>query len=263
MSIPEIKDSRKAKNGSRHNRCKVLGITFFNGSIEDAISESLEGGLVLAPSGPGLSQLGTNKAYTTALLESDINIIDSGFMVLCWNVYGRQKLKRISGLRYIKALIHTPEFIESDSHLWVMPNQKTSDAIYEYLQTKKLKLNPSQIYNAPLYPETEIYDDALLKRIEKDRPRFIVINIAGGKQEILGAWLKRKLNYSPTIICTGAAIAFMCGMQTPIPNWVDRCYMGWIQRILSNPKLYTKRYWEAIGLHGLIRRFGANLPKDT
>ena len=38
-----------------------------------------------------------------------------------------------------------------------------------------------------------------------------MVNIAGGEQEILGAFIRRQLNFKTTIICTGAAISFFTG----------------------------------------------------
>jgi len=40
--------------------CKILGLYFFNGSLADALKLSRKGGLVVAPSGPGLASDLTN-----------------------------------------------------------------------------------------------------------------------------------------------------------------------------------------------------------
>lgn len=50
----------------------------------------------------------------------------------------------------------------------------------------------------------------------------------------------------PAILCTGAAIAFFTGGQVRIPRWADRLYLGWLFRIFENPKLYGKRYGDAL-----------------
>ena len=59
----------------------------------------------------------------------------------------------------------------------------------------------------------------------------MIINLGGGVQEKLGLYLKRNLNHETKIICTGAAIAFLTGLQANIPNIVDKIYMGWLWRI--------------------------------
>ena len=55
--------------------CKILGLYFFNGSLADALKLSRKGGLVVAPSGPGLASDLTNcGVYARALLEADLVI---------------------------------------------------------------------------------------------------------------------------------------------------------------------------------------------
>ena len=77
------------------------------------------------------------------------------------------------------------------------------------------------------------------------KPDLLIINIAGGKQEILGLWLKNNISSPITIICTGAAISFFTGEQALIPNWMDRFYLGWFSRIMYNPKVFIPRYINA------------------
>ena len=72
--------------------------------------------------------------------------------------------------------------------------------------------------------------------------------IPGGVQECLGHYIKKKLSYDVGIICTGAAIAFETGKQARVPIWADSLYLGWLARIVQNPKLYVKRYIQALRL---------------
>ena len=60
--------------------------------------------------------------------------------------------------------------------------------------------------------------------------------------------MKNNLSYSPGIICTGAAIAFLTGAQATLPNWVDKIYMGWLARIIQNPLQFFMRYLKAFRL---------------
>ena len=58
----------------------------------------------------------------------------------------------------------------------------------KYLKLKKI--NNSNHYVAPFYNKNIINDLKLLKMIKKDKPRYIVINLGGGVQELLGSYLK-------------------------------------------------------------------------
>lgn len=107
-------------------------------------------------------------------------------------------------------------------------------------------------YVAPIYPKDNIVDYKLLNILENLKPKFILINLGGGVQERLGLFLKNNLSYKPSIICTGAAIAFFTGNQGKTPVWFDKLCLGWLFRCISNPKLYIKRYYNALRLIPLM-----------
>ena len=94
----------------------------------------------------------------------------------------------------------------------------------------------------------------MLKIIKRTKPRFVLINIAGGTQEILGLYLKKNLNYKPTILCTGAAITFFTGDQAPISSFLDNIYLGWFTRILYNPKLFLFWYVKTFKLIFILQK---------
>jgi UDP-N-acetyl-D-mannosaminuronic acid transferase (WecB/TagA/CpsF family) len=103
-------------------------------------------------------------------------------------------------------------------------------------------------------------DPALLAILRARRPRHILVTIGGGKQERLGLYLKRNLEYRPSIHCTGAAIGFLSGDQVRIPVWADKLFMGWLFRCVSEPKQYISRYWGARKLLPLMLKYRDQLP---
>ena len=123
-------------------------------------------------------------------------------------------------------------------------------------------MNDDHVHIAPRYGSV-IDDQELLRKLEKKRPRHIVLGVGGGTQEPLGFYLKKNLSYPPAIHCVGAAIAFLTGDQTRIPEWVDALGLGWLQRCLSKPTMYLPRYWEARHLASLMIRFRDRLPDDA
>ena len=74
------------------------------------------------------------------------------------------------------------------------PNYKFSKSNRNFLKNLGIK----KIYNylAPEYQIKNLSDKILLGKINKIEPDFILTNIGGGKQEILGLYLKKilKLN---------------------------------------------------------------------
>ena len=88
----------------------------------------------------------------------------------------------------------------------------------------------------------------LIKLIKKYKPKYIIINIGGEILEILGLFIKNNINYKISIICTGAAIAFLTKKQAPINDFIDKFYLGWLIRIMFNPKKSLIRTIKSLGL---------------
>jgi UDP-N-acetyl-D-mannosaminuronic acid transferase (WecB/TagA/CpsF family) len=247
-------------------RLTILGLPFFDGTVEEAAAEALRGGLTVAPAGPTMADEWVNDAsYRAALLAADLVLADSGAMALFWNLRavftGAPRIRRISGLRLLDALLGVAELRERKT-FWVMPGEPERDANLWWLRNRGFSSLES--YVAPNYPRGEsIFDPALLSILETQRPEIIFINIGGGAQEPLGAWLKSNLTYRPAIICTGAAIAFRSGLQAPIPLWADAVYLGWLLRILRAPRRFLPRYVRAVKLAWLVARYGSLRPRNV
>ena len=95
-------------------------------------------------------------------------------------------------------------------------------------------------------------DDSLLNIIKRIRPEYILLNIGGGIQEILGLYIKNNINFKCTIMCTGAAISFFTGDQAPINTFFDKIYLGWLIRIIFNPHVFLLRYLKSIKLMSIV-----------
>lgn len=236
---------------------KILGISFFGESVERCYNLlNQNGGLLTAPSGPGLANTLNDALYYESLRNSDIVIPDSGYMVLLWNLFHRPKIQRISGLAFINYFVSAYPNDPNQRLFLVNPTWEEQRANLLYLQSMGIYVSEADCYIAPFYTNGEVHDEQLCALIEQRKPRWVLINIGGGTQEILGYYLKKHLSYLPAIVCTGAAIAFKTGKQVGIPAWADRLYLGWLFRIFSSPKKYYGRYVEALPLARLIWKYG-------
>lgn len=240
----------------------ILGIPFFTGTLEQAIVRTVEdGGLLVAPSGPGLATLCEAPEYQTAVEQSDIILTDSGLLVLLWNLLHSPKIPKISGYLFFRELIKHPAVKAPGASFWIMPTAKEMAINLEWLSSQGIPVTEADCYLAPFYKAKGAVKDAdLLRLIEKRRPRFVFNNIGGGTQERLGYTLRQQLSYRPAIICTGAAIAFFTGQQANIPAWADKAHLGWLARIIADPRRYLPRYTAAFKLVPLFLRCGAKRP---
>ena len=238
----------------------ILGVRFFVGTAQDAINNvSRHGGLVVVPSAPTLKNLTHDPLYRDALLGADFAIADSALMVLLWNLTQRNSIPKLSGLKYLRALIQQSDFRQPGSSYWVMPSLASAKRNAAWLRGNGVSVADEDVYLAPIYG-ADIRDPELIERLERRRPRHIVLGVGGGTQEQLGFYLKQNLRYRPAIHCVGAAIAFLSGDQVRIPVWVDNLGLGWLWRCISNPRRYVPRYLDAWRLVPLMLRYRDRLP---
>lgn len=239
----------------------ALGLTFHYGEFALVFAQRKTHPLLLAPSGPGLANLDKAREYREALAHADILLPDSGLLVSWQNIFSTQKAVRYSGYAFLKDLLKNAPASFLEKALWVMPDAETAHATERFL--KEQNLPPSEMVVAPWYEETEIADPALREKVAASSPSAVIICIAGGKQEILGTYLKQHLTNPPPIYCLGAAIAFLNGQQAPVtPRW-DKLRLGWLVRIFHRPSHFLPRYLKALRLlYLLARRYKISKPPE-
>ena len=239
---------------------RILGIQFIVAEAQqviDLVSEN--GGLVVVPAAPAMCTIGSDPVYREALLGADLAIADSAYMVLSWNLLHRPKISKLSGLTYLRALLLQEGFCRAGATFWVTPRRESAERTVMWLTKNGIDVDPSNVYVAPQY-RGGIQDPVLVKTIERQRPRHVILCIGGGVQEPLGLYLKENLSYLPAIHCIGAAIGFLTGDQVRIPVWADHLGLGWFFRCLSDPKRFFPRYWGGRHLLPMIVRYRDRLP---
>jgi UDP-N-acetyl-D-mannosaminuronic acid transferase (WecB/TagA/CpsF family) len=232
----------------------ILGIKFFTGDLAELL-QLCAGQFVVVPAAPALVDLPTDPAYREAVEKSDFAITDSGFMLLLWKVFTGQSLIRISGLKFLRGLLAGGDLKPPGASFWIMPSVAEMEANLAWLNQNGSPVTADDCFIAPLYPKGPLTDPELLRKIEVKKPSYIIVNLGGGVQERLGFYLKNHLSYRPAIICVGAAIAFITGLQSNIPVWADAFMLGWFFRCLQAPGKFIPRYWKALRLIGLLARY--------
>ena len=196
---------------------QILGLRFFIGTAAQAIDRMSAGGLLVVPAAPALKDLPSNVEYREALLNADLTITDSSFMVMMWNLLERDKVPRVSGLTYMRHLLAREDVRRPGRTFWVMASEESARRNVVWLNAQGIPVTNRDIYIAPVYGQS-VADVRLLARLNRNRPSHIVITIGGGTQERLGLYLKRHLDFHPAIHCIGAAMAFLSGDQVRIPR---------------------------------------------
>lgn len=247
--VPSASEGIRANTA---NWIKFCGVNFWNSDVSllvDAVKES--GGYVVVPAAPAFPMMQNDLHYREAVCDADYAIIDSGLMAIMMAILQRRPISRISGLQLLQHLLlyHPEQLIEGSTVLWVTPRLDESLRIQTFMSELASNRSGSIVnafYEAPFYDDESSYrDETLRDRIAEVAPDMIVLCIGGGRQEKLAFELRHGLGVDVPIFCTGAAISFLTGSQAPISTWVDRCYLGWLSRIIHDPKTFLPRYFRA------------------
>ena len=211
-------------------------IKFYSGDYDQIKYEFDKGGVLVAPAASALANIDTDKQYYSSLKNSKIAILDSGFFCILLRIFRFQKVKKLSGFLFLKTFLDN--FKNQQKILFIDPSKKSNILNIKFLKSKKI-IN-FKTYIAPNYNK-KFFDLKLLNLVNNYKPKYIVINIGGGSQEPLAIYINKNIKYKASIMCTGAALAFMTGEQAPINKFIDKIYLGWLTRIVWNPKLYLGR----------------------
>ena len=211
-------------------------IKFYSGDYDQIKYEFDKGGVLVAPAASALANIDTDKQYYSSLKKSKIAILDSGFFCILLRIFRFQRVKKLSGFLFLKTFLDN--FKNQQRILFIDPSKKSNILNIKFLKSKKI-IN-FKTYIAPNYKK-KFFDLKLLNLVNNYKPKYIVINIGGGSQEPLAIYINKNIKYNVSIMCTGAALAFMTGEQAPINKFIDKVYLGWLTRIIWNPKLYLGR----------------------
>ena len=177
-------------------------------------------------------------------------MFDSGYLCLLLRILKGIKVKKFSGFKFLNEFLLNLSKKNKKKIYLIDPSYKQSMINKNYLRS--IKINKIYQYVSPIYKKNRIYDLKLVNKINKIKPKYIMINLGGGTQEVLGNYLKKKLNYKPSIICTGAAISYFTKQQAPLTNFLDNIFLGWLVRIIFNPIIFLPRYLLAFKLFFLV-----------
>ena len=225
-------------------------IKFNNVNISKFNHYIIKKGLFVFPAGPALATIEKSNEYYKSLQKADFVFFDSGFFVLILRVFKNINVQKFSGFKFLGMFFAYLRKNKKKRIFCIDPNIDFSRSNKNYI--KKLGIKRLFNYLAPKYNSKKLSDIELLKAIKKFKPDYIIVNLGGGTQEILGMYIKKNLKFKTSILCTGAAISFFTKDQAPINDFIDKYYLGWLLRFIFNPFIFFKKFIFAIKLIPMV-----------
>ena len=85
--------------------------------------------------------------------------------------------------------------------------------------------------------------ETCLRQIEESSPfRFCFLAVGTPQQEIIALKLKERGAARGLVLCVGASINFITGIEKRAPLWIRESGFEWLFRLVRNPKRLAKRY---------------------
>src|SRR5438093_5955293 len=238
---------------------RILGVSFFNGSVRDAVERARQtGGLIAIPASPALLKLKYEEEYRLALQRADLVLADSEFLALLWRLVSGRRLKKISGISYLKCLLADSDVRQKEKLFVIVSSNAAKSKAIDWLRERGFPIDLEDCHAAGAAPHEQ--EHALLFEIEKRRPQHVIIALGGTGQEKLGVYLRDFLLYRPSIHCVGAALGFLTGTEHPIPDWAERSQLGWLFRLVAQPRMLLPRIGIAFVLAGMVFKYRSEMP---
>lgn len=239
---------------------QILGVRFYCGSAAEAVEQFAQsGGYMVVPASPALINLQYDENYRRALQNADLVLADSGLLVALWRIVTGRKLRRVSGIGYLRCLFARGDFLTAGNAFWIVASEDANARAIDWLRDRNFQIKPENFHVAS-QAGGAADDHELLFRIEQQRPDHIVIALSAGIQEKLGFYLREYLLYRPKIHCVGAALGFLTGAERPIPDWAERSRLGWLFRLAAQPRMLFPRIGIAVVLARMLIKYRSELP---
>lgn len=240
---------------------RILGISFFTGTVEEAVTRHVrDGGYVVIPAAPALIKLNYDEEYRRAMQSADLALADSGLLVSLSRLATGRRLTKISGISYFTELFEQGGLRAGETAFWIFGSSRAKEKAIEWMRQRGVELEDRDCFIA-VAPPSSSQDYSVLAEVEAKKPRHVVIAMAGGNQEKLARYLRDYLLYRPAIHCIGAALGFLSGEEKAIPGWAGRSGLGWLFRLFAQPHMIFPRIGIAFALARMVLKYRSELPK--
>lgn len=171
------------------------------------------GGIMAIPDGGPLSSIGRRRGYGN--------------------------MQRTAGPSYMEEVLKmSPE--KGWSHYFYGATEETLENLKAELDRKYPGLQIAGIYSPPFRPMTEEEDAEIISQINTAAPDFLWVGLGAPKQECWMAAHQGKVR--GFMVGVGAAFDYLAGNIQRAPQWMQKCNLEWLYRLLQDPKRLFKRY---------------------
>ena len=213
-------------------------------AIKKYLHKSVTPHILVTPNAGHLKSINLGKEISEIYASADLSLIDGWPIAVAAKNASGKKVQRVTGSDLLPRLFSE---LNSDIRIGIIGGSNEMK-IRQVLEERYPNLN-IQIIDTSQWSNS-IYDVRRLRELVQHNALSIVLLCLGHpKQELLAKELK-SYDWAGSrpdwIMCMGATIDFLTGDQKRAPKIFQVIGLEWFFRLLTNPKKFSSRYFEAV-----------------
>ena len=151
-----------------------------------------------------------------------------------------QRMERVAGPDLMLAVLSSPEFRER-THFLCGGKEGVAEELRDALLQRFPWIKIVGVHTPPFGTFSPAEEKELIDKVNSVRPDVVWVGISTPKQE---RFMARYLPLLETRLMfgVGAAFDFHTGRIKDCPEWVKRCGLQWLDRLIQDPRHLWKRY---------------------
>jgi N-acetylglucosaminyldiphosphoundecaprenol N-acetyl-beta-D-mannosaminyltransferase len=197
---------------------------------------------VVTPNMDHVVQLQSNCKLLEAYSDASLIVADGWPLVAATHLLGIPIPERVTGSDLVPRLFGAAQGLGELRVYLLGALPGVADRAVEKIRHRWPCVTVVGTHSPPLGFENDPeYCEHIVQSISDAQPQLLIVGLGAPKQELWLHQYRSRLN-ARVAIAAGATIDFLAGEQTRAPRWVQRLYMEWFYRILTDPKRLVARY---------------------
>jgi N-acetylglucosaminyldiphosphoundecaprenol N-acetyl-beta-D-mannosaminyltransferase len=166
-------------------------------------------------------------------------IPDGNPLSIVGRIRGHKDMDRITGPSLMAELFKV-SVEKGYRHYFYGSKEETLDKLYTALKKTYPGIQVSGMYSPPFRSLTVDEDKAIVKRINETKADFVWVGLGAPKQE---KWMAEHLGrVNGLMIGVGAGFDYFAGNIQRAPEWMQKCSLEWLYRLVQEPRRLFFRY---------------------
>lgn len=166
-------------------------------------------------------------------------IPDGGPLSTVGRKRGHTNMERTTGPSYMEEIMKVSAE-RGYCHYFYGSTEETLEKVYQVLTESYPGIQIAGMYSPPFRPTTSEEDAAVVKRINETKPDFVWVGLGAPKQE---KWMAAHQGViDGFMVGVGAGFDYFAGNIERAPEWMQKCNLEWVYRLMQDPKRLFKRY---------------------